>query len=316
MCRKMRSFTLIEVLIVLVLITAVMLLVCMAVDVHLRQMTISRTEVEEAQAARTILNVIANDIRNVIVQLRKEQLEVDVQSLSAAAGAGGSTAIVPSETETASGNSTEETMIYGQKPGIYGDLNWLQVDTAKLPRGEMYGSRQVRNAASLLSDRLSPSKTVFYYLVSESDTSKTEKGLYRRQLDRQVTQYEINEGKETEYEQYDEVFAPEVVNIEFAYFTTPDSATSTVGETAAGQTAASSANLSSATLLEYWDMDDMQTLPAAVQITLTVRRQSFGKPLLAFSETTQEQTIVYSLIVPIETGKQSDDSDEAEVSEE
>ncbi|MDR3181881.1 MAG: hypothetical protein LBT89_03015 [Planctomycetaceae bacterium] len=284
----MRSFTLVEVLIVLVLMTAVMLLVCMAIDVHLRQMTISRTEVEEAQAARAVLNAIAGDIRNVIVQLRKTEA---------------SAAIVADEAETASAETAQETVIYGQMPGIYGDWNYIQIDTAKLPRGEMYASRQVRNASSLLSDRLSSGKTVLYYLVGESDTGKTEKGLYRRQLDRQATQYAINEGKETEYEEYDEVFAPEAVNIEFAYY----EASSSEQESVSSST--------SSGWLEYWDMDEMQTLPAAVQITLSVRRQSFAGQLLSFAGTSEPQIIVYSLIVPLEVSPAAAPAEDTENTE-
>ncbi|MDR1141612.1 MAG: hypothetical protein LBL62_07965 [Planctomycetaceae bacterium] len=306
-----RAYTLFEVLISLVLMTVILMFVTMAIDLYLRQMVVNRTEVEESQLARAVLEKIARDIRSVIVAVREEQLEVDTESLTSLFGfstdlsASGIADTVTSDTTTGQSEQSEQTEIYGTMPGIYGDSEWIQIDTALLPRGEMYGSRQVRNFG--IADRLSSSKTILYYLGNETgqmtgsddpryepdqligslgrslDKTAVRYGLFRRQLDRFVTQYAVNEGLETEYEQYDEPLAPEVEWIEFAYF-----------DPTAGQEG------STGDWVEYWDMDERQVLPTAIRITVAVRKQSFGQSVFSWSDNgTTIPTIIYSLVVPI-----------------
>ncbi|MDR0610779.1 MAG: hypothetical protein LBG58_11765 [Planctomycetaceae bacterium] len=308
-----RAYTLFEVLIALALMTVILMFVTLAIDLYLRQMVVNRTEVEESQLARAVLEKISRDIRSVIVAVREEQLEVDTDSLTSLFGLStelsvsdfSNTATSDSEAESSEQSQSEETEIYGTMPGIYGDTEWIQIDTTLLPRGEMYGSRQTRNLS--ITDRLSPSKTILYYLGQETgqmtgtddpryqpdqligslgrslDPTAIRYGLFRRQLDRFATQYAVNEGQATEYEQYDEPLAPEVEWIEFAYF-----------DPTAGQEG------STGDWVEYWDMDERQMLPTAIRITIAIRKQSFGQSLVAWSDNSATiPTIVYSLVVPI-----------------
>jgi len=302
-----RALTLLEVLIVLALLTTVLLLISMALDIYVRQMTVSRSEVEEAQLARIVLATIAKDIRSVVVPLREENLEVDTSALSLISGLDAASMFSDTRgmTETEEGGEEEWAIIYGTKPGIYGDLEWLQIDTAKLPRGEMYGSRQVRSG-SMGVDRVSASKTVLYYLGQDTgqlsmddpryqpeqlvgslgrslDPSAARYGLFRRQLDRQATQYAIHEGREWEYEREDEPFAPEVEWIEFAYFDPTLAELGTTGD-----------------WVESWDMDDQQVLPLAIRITVAIRRPDLRGGLLSWgSSGAAQEPVIYSLIVPI-----------------
>ncbi|MDR1270046.1 MAG: hypothetical protein LBK82_11030 [Planctomycetaceae bacterium] len=320
-----RAYTLFEVLISLVLMTVILMFVTMAIDLYLRQMAVNRTEVEESQLARAVLEKIARDIRSVIVAVREEQLEVDTESLTSLFGfstdlsASGIADTVTSDTTTGQSEQSEQTEIYGTMPGIYGDSEWIQIDTTLLPRGEMYGSRQVRNFG--IADRLSPSKTILYYLGNETgqmtgsddpryepdqligslgrslDKTAVRYGLFRRQFDRFVTQYAVNEGLETEYEQYDEPLAPEVEWIEFAYF-----------DPTAGQEG------STGDWVEYWDMDERQMLPTAIRITVAVRKQSFGQSVFSWSDNgTTIPTIIYSLVVPIPVTIEIPETQEEEI---
>lgn len=325
--RIIRAYTLIEVLIVLALMATVMLFISMALDIHLRQMVINRTEVEEAQLARALLEKIAQDIRSVVLLLQGEILAVDTTALTAVMGLG-NTADLLSESE---GEITEELeytedakqqYLYGVIPGIYGGLEWIQIDTAKLPRGEMYGSRQIRRDTSYAADRLSASKTVLYYLGQETgqmamgdplyqpekligsigrsfDPNAPQYGLFRRQLDRQAAHYAIQEGVESEYEQDDEPIAPEVEWIEFYYFDPTLENQGKMGD-----------------WVEEWDMDDRQILPLAVQITVGIRRPDVGRSLLSFGLTRAvKEPMIYSLIVPIpvdvEVPPPAEETDEA-----
>jgi hypothetical protein len=154
----------------------------------------------------------------------------------------------------------------------------------------------------VISDRLSASKTVLYYLGKDTgqlsiddpryqpdqltgslgrslDPNAVRYGLFRRQLDRQATQYAIQEGREWEYEQEDEPFAPEVEWIEFAYFDPTLAQTGTTGD-----------------WVESWDMDDRQTLPLAIRITVAIRRPALD---LWSSSSTVPEPVIYSLVVPI-----------------
>ena len=307
----MRAYTLLEVLIVLVLITTVILLVGMVLDTVLRQMVINRTEVEEAQLARTILKNIERDILSVIVPIREETLEVDTSALTGVMGMPDAADLLGDFNMEDTGESEEynkegeEQVLYGTIPGIYGSLEWIQIDTAKLPRGELYGSRQIRRGTSLAADRLSASKTVMYYLGQDTgmvsiddpryqpelltgsigrslDRAALQYGLFRRQLDRQVMQYAIQEGLEYEDEQYDEPIAPEVEWIEFLYFDPEAEATGTTGD-----------------WVDAWDMDERQMLPLAVQITVAFRRPNLGRNVFSWGSQTAPEPVIYSLVVPI-----------------
>jgi type II secretory pathway pseudopilin PulG len=312
-----RAYTLLEVLIVLALMTTIILLISVALDIHLRQMVINRTDVEQAHLARIIMEKIAQDIRSVLVPLREEILEVDTSALTGIMGLEGAADLLneldlTENTGEENGEDYEEQYIYGTLPGIYGGVDasgfhWIQIDTAKLPRGEMYGSRQIRRGTSGAADRLSASKTVLYYLGSDTgmmsiddpryqpekligslgrslDYNAPQYGLFRRQLDRQAMQYAIQEGLEFEDEQFDEPLAPEVEFVEFYYF---DPTIEVLGERGDWVT--------------EWDMDERQMLPLAVQIVVAIRRPDFGRSWLSFggSTGTTRKPVVYSLIVPI-----------------
>ncbi|MDR0337629.1 MAG: type II secretion system protein GspJ [Planctomycetaceae bacterium] len=304
-----------------------MMFVTIAIDLYLRQIVANRTEVEESQLARAVLDKIARDIRSVIVPVREEQLEVNTNSLTSLFGFSANLnsselenlTTETNNSETSTPELSEQTTLYGTTPGIYGNSEWIQIDTALLPRGEMYGSRQIQNFR--MADRLSPSKTTLYYLGQETnqitgnndpryqpdqligslgrspDKTAIRYGLFRRQLDRFVTQYALNEGLETEYEQYDELLAPEIEWIEFAYF-----------DPTAGQEG------STGDWVETWDMDEQQILPTAIRITLAVRKQSFEQNSFAWiNNNSTISEIVYSLVVAIPVTIEPPETQEEEI---
>jgi prepilin-type N-terminal cleavage/methylation domain-containing protein len=65
--KKRRGLTLLELLLALSLSGIVMYAISFAVHLHLRALDVRRTDVEEARLARSILQMIANDIRSTIV---------------------------------------------------------------------------------------------------------------------------------------------------------------------------------------------------------------------------------------------------------
>jgi type II secretory pathway pseudopilin PulG len=310
------AFTLIEVVIVLFLMASLITLVGSAISTHLRILDSSRTEVAEAQLARALLEKIARDLRNTVVAVKQETLEVDTTSVSEILGSQSGTAVndvlsaVTGESESSESSSApaKSGTVAGTSPGIYGDLEWLQIDTAKLPRGENFRSKITHSGTSPLADRLSPSKTVLYYLGEDTGTgTRTIKeiddslgalgysyergasaircGLYRREMDRLATEYMVNEGLETEREECDELIAPELEAIEFLYFDqTIESTSRTSSSSAQGDWA------------EAWDMSENGALPRAVRITIWLRRQSPQKSYFASGQESVS-TVAYSLVV-------------------
>ena len=308
-----RAYTLIEVIIVLALLTTMLLLISMAIDIHLRQMTINRTEVEEARLARVILETIAKDIRSVVVLLREEPLEVDTSALPGMTGLDIAGELFDgfdledwNEFNDYFGDD-ESSMMDGILPGIYGGSDWIRIDTARLPRGEMYGSQQIRRGTSSAADRLSASKTSLYYLGQDTgmlatgdpryqpdrlmgslgrslDPNAPQYGLFRRQLDRQAAQFAIHEGLEWEYEREDELLAPEVESLQFLYFDPTIDQLGMMGG-----------------WIDEWDMDVRQMLPSAVKIIVGIRRPDIGSSMLSWGQTDARESVVYySLIVPVQ----------------
>jgi type II secretory pathway pseudopilin PulG len=334
------AFTLVEVIIVVVLMMTILGLISVSVDIYLRQMVIHRSGVEESQLARALLERISQEIRAVVVKpTESEQVAAEIDTtflisifgnsdtaeIPTAANSNTSTTNTTANTESnppTNTNSEENAQtnestvsVKGTISGIYGESNWIQIDTTRLPRGEFFGSQRSRVGSQYQTDRLSSTKTVYYYLGKDTgtftdatdpryqpdqlmgslgrvtDLTAVQYGLFRREFDRQVTQYVINEGRETEYEQHDEVIAPEVEWIEFLYF---DSSLSTTTNTN-----------QSGDWVDYWDMDEKQTLPKAVKITIAIRRQLSGDALRNVTNATGESTPtnIYSKIVllPIES---------------
>jgi hypothetical protein len=64
--RKKQAFTLLEVILALGLTVLVMIALGMAVNLHLRLLDSGRTKIEEAQLARNILRIIAQDLRSAV----------------------------------------------------------------------------------------------------------------------------------------------------------------------------------------------------------------------------------------------------------
>lgn len=183
------AFTLVELLLALALTVVITSLVTSAIEFHLRQMTIRRSGIEEAQVARAILQRIADDLRAVVVYRTPEVSTVDelAESLLGEGagdltgdlgGAGSSTDPDPSGSSTSSdmsGTSEDElsTTLVPLTPGIYGNMYQLQIDVSRIPRYEEYDLLSQYGGGIGLST-LSDTKTVTYFLANGSGTT----GLY------------------------------------------------------------------------------------------------------------------------------------------
>jgi len=309
-----RALTLVEVLLALLLMSVVMLMIGFAIDSNMRLLDSARTEVEETQLARALLEKIARDVRSVVVAKKEENLAIDTSIFNSMFDSYGIDSALLSQSglddyyatseETDSVDDWTEVpdsgTVVGTMPGIYGSTEWIQIDTGRLPRGETYRTDLVLAEGTILGDRNSPTKTAFYYIGKDtgmlSAAESTEErissslglpldrygpqyGLYRRLRDRYVCKYAEANGLDYEYEQYDEALAPEVEGIEFWYYDTENEE-----------------------WLDYWDMDEIGYLPAAVRVIIHIRKKFIPRSAVfgMFGNSQEKiQILTYSTVIPM-----------------
>jgi prepilin-type N-terminal cleavage/methylation domain-containing protein len=102
---RQRGLTLLELLLALALSGLVLYAVSIAIDLHLRTLDVRRTNVEEARLARSVLNMIANDLRST---LRYEEVDMSGIERLAQASASGAAAGLGDALGLPSGGSPQE----------------------------------------------------------------------------------------------------------------------------------------------------------------------------------------------------------------
>ena len=307
------GFSLLEVLLALGLSVVVLGLIAAAVDNTLRMLDERRTNVEKAQLARAVLRQIASDLRS-SVQYEPVDLE-GIESMSATeALTGVAPATLPSAGAAAEldfGSVAEEadeqlagiasTLSPATIPGLYGNQFELQVDVSRLPRLDEYEVFLRIDQPLAIAQIPSDVKTVAYYLqatpddvldplaadVAEDTSATAPRGLVRRELDRAVTTWAMNNGNLESLQNSADLLAPEVTAIEFRYFD--------------GQQ-----------WLLQWDSEVEGGLPIAVEIALSIAPDD---PLNAPIPTTLLGTSiagvfgdnVFRMVVQLPVGKRQPD---------
>ncbi len=171
------GFTLFEVILAIALSAVLLALIGTAINLYLVRVDASRTRVEEAQLARSILSMIADDIRattiyqpqdtSAIAKLMAKGTSFDVDSIDKAKqdtgdtsgtnenqGGGGTGNAASSSGSTGSssaGTSTNDSASDVSMPlGLNGTLEELYVDATRLPQHEelFSGATGYTNAAS------------------------------------------------------------------------------------------------------------------------------------------------------------------------
>ncbi len=318
MKRPPRGFTLFEVILAMALSAIVLFLLSMAIKVHLNATDTRRTQIEEAQLARAVLQRIADDLRSTV-----QYKPIDFSSVSSLGGLddleGIGSGDLPSDEfgdggltaadEQASANQV--TDIAGQAaprsvPGLYGNRYELQLDVSRLPRLDEYDlvmrGDSDRGAVDLPSDI----KSVAYYVVGGSAATAagggdgirgnpspgrldafnpnerpTETaGLARRSLDRAVTQYAIETGDLDRVNSAGELLAAEVIAVEFRYSDGVE-------------------------WFDEWNTDERGSLPLAVQVAVAIDMHSkqradlpgYTTSMLSEEAANLPQAVVYRLLV-------------------
>jgi hypothetical protein len=287
-----------------------------AINLYLLRVDTGRTRVEEAQLARSILAIIAADIRaattyqtqdiSAIAELAASATPYDVDNIDrqgspgepGGAGTAGSAGSPSAESsmESTSTSTTQSTTTLA--PGINGTLQELVLDVARLPRlDELFAAMpQQQSAGSTVlaaatdAPRPSDAKTVRYFIrqgsaIDPSDVATTSLlptaqrsvgGLVRQTIDRSVRQMAEQTGDSVLMESGQMLVAPEVVQIQFRYFD--------------GQA-----------VDDVWDMNDRGTMPPAIEVRIWLAdsdaRAATNSPLgLALSD---EHMYVQTIELPL-----------------
>lgn len=306
-----RGYTLFEVMLSLILLTAILAMIATAIRMHLFQLNAGRMQTEEARLARAIFDKIAYDIRNVVLEMESQLSDTSQDTMLAET----ETTDTGSGTETSYDDESENDLtappeygFIGIKPGIYGGTDWIQIDSTRVLFGERFENLSSDNYDVDQEERqsqISTRKVTLYFLgedtgtqdaddeivrttsgsiaAPESPDQEYEKpnhryGLYMRSLDRLVAEYALDNGLETDLEEEDLPLAPEVDDIEFQYYD---------GE--------------NEEWLTEWDMDVENALPQAVQVILSIRRRDYDPAQSRNRSSSTEQhrrVVVYSLTIP------------------
>lgn len=323
--RPASGYTLLEVILSLSLMSLVLLCVAMAIDFQLRVADAGRTNIEEAQLARVLLHRIADDLRAAITVSAEASANSgnsasgsSTSSASSSGGAGseggqdqaggqegggggggggGAESAGEDETGGMSSSATVEmaavsgasgSVVPQTTPGVYGGLDWLQVDISRLPRPDQVKAAIEPADGSLIPVSLTDAKTVAYYLalpddsdsVDPLDPSSWSGGLVRQELDRSVASWASSQGLLDDSTSSESPLAPEVVVLEFRYS-------------------------DGTSWLEEWDTSQSGALPVAIEVTLGIQaaRQrsgwSMGLSQSSGTSTGTAEVLYYTLVVDL-----------------
>lgn len=274
--QSQHGFTLLEVLLASSLSVLILLALGGAIQFYLFQVTESQTSIEQAQLARAVMRRMETDLRSAIWKNEIDFTSVEALAAdSIASGAGdlaASAGLDPTLAEDAlAGSNTQELATSSVLPttiGLYGNAYELQIDISRIPRIDEYDPQYTSFRSREIGDIPSDIKTVTYFLmqpgvsslghgtVGDAGITETQFGLVRRELDRAVTQYALNNGDSTGLDASAEILAPEVSILQFRYFDGYE-------------------------WIEEWDSEAMGGLPMAVDVIIAIRDHDMTQALLA-----------------------------------
>ncbi len=249
--RDRKAFTLLELLLALALVVVATSLIGTLMSLYARSFATRGEDVRRKQLARSILAMIADDVRAVVVKheydakVFRELFGDSSMDLDAALGTDGSGTGTGSSTslsaESPSADSTSldsaadlsSGSFSSLPPGLYGNQYQLMVDVSRVPRVDEYQAQQV--AIGTLADVPGEIKRACYFVQApnpigvqdsilgisanlDGATSPYTSGLIRRQIDRSVAMRADETGSGLQLMGIGDVIAPEVLSIEFAYF--------------------------------------------------------------------------------------------------
>lgn len=231
------GFTLLEVILAVALTAIIAAMIASAIDYHLRQLTVRRTQIAEAQLARAILRQIADDLRGTVVYRPPDLTTLDALGETiedAEALLSGEQDLDEYEsqqqTESTSMSDLSTSSVASTTPGLFGNESQLQIDVSRIPRPEEYDLLAQFGDPSQMQS-LSDVKSVTYFIVSDPmqmvgngsadlgpNPENSTTGLAKRTIDRATSRFANDNGIFEFMDPSVEVLAPEVSALQFAYF--------------------------------------------------------------------------------------------------
>lgn len=275
-CRT--GFTLLELILALSLAVVLTVLIGQAMSFYVVQLETRDLEVRRVQLATSVMKMISDDLKATL-----SIAEFDDATLAAALSSAG----LPGQESDQGGEPSsmlfdveeepldeEDTLLdmetvdlaLGttalQRPGLIGNQYQVMFDISRPPRLEEFQTLMAPPSEGLV-DVPSDIKTVTYFVQPAGTTGVLDPlaeiatgteplavqnnngGLVRRQLDRQATLYALESGNTATLNRTGDLLAPEVLGIEFSYW-------------------------DGFMWQMQWNSDEMQALPLAIQIRLTI----------------------------------------------
>lgn len=226
-----RGYTLLELILSLGLSIVVLLIIGMAIQLYLFALTEQQAFIERKQVARGILEMVGNDLRAAI-QYKAEDYS-DLENLVQTQTLQLNQALAPIGEEGEEGEAAaeeeappivdEENVDF--RPTFLGTEQYILLDISRLPRLDEYNPL----VANFDSDVQTPSdvKSLAYFISlteggSQSEvqfaTTSAPGGLYRRSIDRAVAAYRGDTSLIEEPDEYTQLVAGEIAQIQFRYF--------------------------------------------------------------------------------------------------
>ncbi len=296
---RRRGFTLLEVVLALGLAVVVLGLVGMGIHVQLAVAAKSRDQVEEAQLARVLLQRVADDLRNAVPFQPPPSSSSSSSSSSGTAGQASPAALPPRAVPARP--LPPARRIRAPRRRFPAGFTARPRRSRSRPRGGRKATLASVQAASDPSQpaRLSDIRVVSYSLGAptsvdlsqNSPPSTSGSGLYRHEQDRAEFFYASQNGQTDDSDPATELLAPEVVDFQLTYYGgtagttstgtssgtatsgTSSSGTATSGTTTGGTTNADSTT-NGTTSGNQWDSTQQGMLPAAVRISISLRREA------------------------------------------
>jgi len=260
------GFTLMEIVLAIALASVVMYLLTTAIELFLIRVDSSRSQVESAQLARTILDRIAADLNatRLVSPPAKAESSSDSSSDSQGAGSPGGGDTPPASGVTGGDDSASQELTSADIQGLYGTVEQLRVDRTSFANWQ----RAVRQVEPLEPSAAADMPTSLRYYLIEGDAATSQsmaergvseeqtaavRGLYRESIPTAALREQPSalEGDQPTEDVRIELLAPEVVKLAFSYYD---------GEQ----------------YVDAWDPFEEGALPYGVEIRLTLYEPKFN----------------------------------------
>ncbi len=283
---KRSGYTLLEVILAISLSFFIVVTIGTMINLNINILDRQQKDTERRQLIRTIMMLIGNDLRATIQYKEFDTSALDETLASLLGGA----LPVDEETDEDEGPS---------RPGLYGTEFELIIDISRLPRRDQYDVNIMSKTGSIV-DFTSDLKSVSYYVAGPTNngdsatdrfgnTLESGSGLVRRENDRAIASYALDNGTEIDFDEAESIISPEVQSISFRYFD---------GEE----------------WLTEWDSEEEGRLPSAVEINLVVS-DGYVSPVtssIASNDDTNLESHRMVVYLPIAEVVTAEDLEEAE----